>query len=569
MKLISIITERLIVVKSNIIFVFFCRCPKKCFNHFSEVDQISIFNVMYQMGNKDQQDLHLQRMIDVIDVDKHRPRKQNAVLKDRTFKYHVLLHDTKFEVCREAFFSLYSVSDKRIRRIRQLLLQGKFPYDKRGKSLSGNTIIGDELVKIHEHIVSFPTKESHYASKVIKYLPSELTVVKMYNLYKEKYPFTTIKYHFYNKYFKENFSLTFGRPQVDTCSFCEEKKARLNSKTLNQTAKKWIEAELCIHMRRSKKFYTSLKNSEELSKNSNDMLGLVFDFMQNVDLPKIPVQDIFYYRQLTVNTFCVYNMKTGRAQFYLYHEGVAKKGPNEVASFLIDYIKDYVPQSVQELHIFSDNCPGQNKNHTLARVLLALTDSGRFKKIKQFFPLRGHSYLPCDRKFSVIKRPIRKCERIYTPYELCSLICGASNVQNTVKMVETSDIIDYKNWWSAFYKKNVHAIETTGSDYKNRQQFNISQFHYFEYCQDKKGTIKVSHWINGLHSYNFLLLKNMELIDLPQIPAYTSGTVPIKQTKIEDLKKILQYVPDEFNEFYREIINWQNTNTDGVNRDNH
>ena len=175
---------------------------------------------------------------------------------------------------RQAFFSFYSVSDKRIRGIRKLLLEGKSPHDKRGKSLSGNTIKGEELVKIHEHISSFPTKESHYASKVVKYLPAELTVYKMYNLYKERYPDSSTKYHFYNQYFKQHFSFRFGRPQVDTCSFCEEKKARLRSKTLNDTAKKCIGAELCIHLRRSKKCYTSLKESEKLSQNTDDTLGL-------------------------------------------------------------------------------------------------------------------------------------------------------------------------------------------------------------------------------------------------------------------------------------------------------
>lgn len=35
--------------------------------------------------------------------------------------------------------------------------------------------------------------------------------------------------------------------------------------------------------------------------------------MQNLDLPKIRIQDTFYIRQLTVNVFCVHDLKTEKA----------------------------------------------------------------------------------------------------------------------------------------------------------------------------------------------------------------------------------------------------------------
>lgn len=40
-----------------------------------------------------------------------------------------------------------------------------------------------------------------------------------------------------------------------------------------------------------------------------------------------------------------------------------------------------------ELHVYADNCAGQNKNHAVSRFLLALTDTGRFKHVKQIFPV--------------------------------------------------------------------------------------------------------------------------------------------------------------------------------------
>lgn len=98
----------------------------------------------------------------------------------------------------------------------------------------------------------------------------------------------------------------FGKLQIDTFCFCEEKKVRIRSPHLNDNSKIASE-EVMVHMRRAKHFTTVLNETTKKSKENENILGLVFDYMQNISSPKIPVQEIFYLRQLTVNVFCVYN----------------------------------------------------------------------------------------------------------------------------------------------------------------------------------------------------------------------------------------------------------------------
>jgi len=74
--------------------------------------------------------------------------------------------------------------------------------------------------------------------------------------------------------------------------------------------------------------------------------------MTNLSLPQIPVQDIYYYRQLTVCNFGVHNLSTGSMKCYVYHEREAGKGPNEVASFINQYIKNDINEEVERLYIF-------------------------------------------------------------------------------------------------------------------------------------------------------------------------------------------------------------------------
>ena len=65
-------------------------------------------------------------------------------------------------------------------------------------------------------------------------------------------------------------------------------------------------------------------------------------------LPCIPVQKLFFYRQLGVNTFCSHNLATDKADLYQYHEGLARKSPSEVCSFLKDYLSK-IPENIKEL----------------------------------------------------------------------------------------------------------------------------------------------------------------------------------------------------------------------------
>ena len=86
------------------------------------------------------------------------------------------------------------------------------------------------------------------------------------------------------------------------------------------------EAQFVVHKRRSNKFYVSLKQMKEYCKHKENALCLTFDFLQNICLPHIPVQQVYYLKQLTVNVFSIHNVKSGEAHFFIYHEGIAKKG---------------------------------------------------------------------------------------------------------------------------------------------------------------------------------------------------------------------------------------------------
>lgn len=537
------------------------RCKRKCFEQISDEEKLAIMSRFYNLGSKDEQDVFIQGLINQLDVKQRRVKEENLKRKrNASFKYHILLQNERKEVCYNAFLSLLSVTDKRVKRIRNLLLQAKSPRDLRGKNSSANAFPEQVRMCVYEHINSFPVKQSHYSDREFNYLDSNLNLTMMYHLYKEKYPTTEVSYSYYCKFFNENFKLSFGRPQVDVCSTCEQLNIKIRNNHLSEAVRRCAAGELIVHKRRSKKFYTALKE-ESQNKDAPNILALCFDFMQNIQLPVTPVGEVFYYNQLTMNVFCIHNIKENHATFYVYHEGTAKKTPNEVCSFLLDYISQQQYKNFEELRLYSDNCWGQNKNHSIIRLLLSLTDNKRFQKIQHYFPMRGHSFLPCDRNFAVIKRALKKHDRLYTVHQVTEVIATSSRQHKfTVKEVSTHEIRNFKDYWPKFYKKTCTSEETCRREVPRERkiQFNISNFHYFEYNGINTGVVVVSDFINGFVKHTFNLGQPGKLQDniVPPHVAYPLGKVPIKEKKMEGIKKCVPFVDDVHKAFYEDIIQW-------------
>ena len=546
-----------------------CSCRNKCCENYSELDRSALLASLHQFDDKNSQDSYLQGMIERTPIKRSRKSQTTNKHIDRphNFLFHVSLNGVRKKVCKKAFLSLFGVGEKHIRRLCHLLTAGITPRDNRGKSVKSrhNLIPGDVCFQIKEHIESFDVKEVHYSNNVLKkYLPATLDVKQMHEMFMEKYPDSKVKYSFYLKYFHENFTYTFGRPQVDVCSACEELGQKIKNTTLNDNAKRVAAAELLVHKNRAKKFYKKLAHIKQLSSENDEILGITMDYMQNLPLPDIPVQEIFYYRQLWVFEFSIHNLKTGEAKFFSYHEGEAHKGPNEVCTFLKDYFENKISENVKEVHIFSDGCAGQNKNHTVIRFLLALASSQKFRKIFHYFPIRGHSFLPCDRDFGVAKRLIRKHDRIFLPEEYYDLIEKSSKKGLfSIYRAKNENILDFKSWWPKYYKKTILSLDSYGKIPKDQKTtFQISQYNEFEYDCNKPGIIKVRPFIDGLNFHEFSLGKPAGVCpDLPTKPAY-AGKISINYKKMKNLKQLVQYIPEDKIFFYNELMLWPTTNDD-------
>ena len=186
------------------------------------------------------------------------------------------------------------------------------------------------------------------------------------------------------------------------CS-CQQQKMsqrkRKSSKNLNY-----------IHHRKAEKFYTMLRDESKAAKESwngetrafdrepctidaTDMY--TFDFQQNLPLPTLTHSDVFYCHQLWVYNFGIHDCVSDKGVMCLWDETTAKRGSSEVASCLHRCLSRR-STGAKLLVLFSDGCPGQNKNMIIATFLLKLVHDGQFDQIDHFFLVHGHTFLPND-----------------------------------------------------------------------------------------------------------------------------------------------------------------------------
>ena len=275
---------------------------------------------------------------------------------------------------------------------------------------------------VREHIRSFKGRKSHYGLKKTEklYLPEDLNVKKMHNMYCQKFLDCKVSYETYRKIFVNNFNISFGFPRSDTCSICDQHLAKTRSLKLelknqlpgNETEMSNLEKQLTtlntenkLHKLKADTFYKRKRAAKNKSMQSEEFEAITMDFAKNLPMPNITTNDVYYKRQLTFISFNIHLLGCNDVIFYTYPQTIAKKGADNVASLLNHFCFEVLSPTVRHLEIFCDSCAGQNKNYTIFRFLHYLIQyKGRFESVKVTFPIRGHSYMESDKDFGLINQ---------------------------------------------------------------------------------------------------------------------------------------------------------------------
>lgn len=199
------------------------RCRFNCADKVPENIRLEIFYLFYDenMVYERKRDF-ICRHIEVQPVSK----RYSISYKRNSRTYYLPEHGSLQRVCKKLFIQTLDISDEMIRCTLSRKTHGTFEgTDKRGKHTPANKTSDETLDSIRQHIMSFPIMDSHYKRKDTnrKFLQQDLSITKMYDLYKAKctaeeiIPASSITYR---RVFCNEFNFSFHKPKKDSCEYC-------------------------------------------------------------------------------------------------------------------------------------------------------------------------------------------------------------------------------------------------------------------------------------------------------------------------------------------------------------
>lgn len=568
-----------------------CNCKRfKCFVEITPQERQTIINDLNSMSSYNEQNSHLSGLISIHDVQKRRPRPESdrPTPNDCSYSYKVRVKReekvTEIPICHKAFLSLHGITNRRTITLKSsLVIHGKAHIDKRGKhSNRPHKITKTTFNNVCDHIKSFKSRKAHYSlhdsSKT--YLDENLNVKKMHDLFIQDHRDIKISYETYRDIFNKHFNISFGYPRTDTCSQCDEFKSKikqieidLKETSINEETrlrlskqKKDLEVSNNVHKTKAEKFYSIKRQSRMQIKKMklNDTNCIAMDFQKNLPMPNLSTNDVYYKRQLSFFMFNIHELPSKKSFFYTYDETVARKGSNEVTSMLYHYLTCFMDHNVRHLKIFCDSCGGQNKNYCVIKFLYsAVHHLNLLDSVSVIYPIRGHTYLECDKNMALINQKTA-CE---TPDE------WRDEVRKSRAKPEPFTVVDckqnmFQSWnenLSQFFPRTcpfptrpIRELKITKEKvgvFLHRESYSGAFSASSAYQITVKGRKKVKTSLelnNESRSYNTELLK----------PMY-SGPLPVSQAKYKDLMHLKRFCNPTAKEFFENLIPAESQNDSG------
>lgn len=528
---------------------FQCNCPKKCNEKVPVETREKLFKKFWELASYDSQTGFIASTVKEFSV--KRKRSNCASKKSKAFSRIYYL--SNIEVCRNIFINTYQISTKRVNTSLTKLREGRLK-DERGNIgdvMKGKNKICPEVVeKIVKHIKQFPIYISHYtrAQTDAKFLSYDLTESKMYELYLQDENNPKVSFTFYKKIFYTHFNLRRKPPIKDTCNKCDALSTKLNN-VFDEETKEQLRSAHEEHLANAKIARTSMQNDMKLAATNPVLETLCYDMEKVLGLPKLPTNLVYYKRQLSIYNEGIHAGSTNKPYAFIWKEGVAGRGAQEVGSCLKKFISHHFKEGVEDLILWSDSCGGQNRNIKIVLMLKNVLSQHQTLKTIYFKYLEsGHSFLPNDSDFAQIERALKLQIRIYTIDEF-KLIIEKSKKNNPIEVIDmgSEDFFSTQDMEKQITNRKV-SVEKNKVSWLKAKVIKIEKSKPFSvFLKDSHdpeapfAEIDISKSSRGRKS----------LRDFPPLTLLYPEGKEISTKKAEDIKSLMKFIPSDARLFYK------------------
>ena len=527
------------------------KCKRCCEEKIKEDERQAIFNHYWELGSYQRQQDYLASHVTKVPV-KQRTSSESS-RRQSTYEYTFTLNNLKVQVCREFFCATIGETKEKIKYHREMKTNlGLTREDKRGKHNKRKVISKTSMELIRAHIKSYPAVESHYSRSRSKrkYLPSGLTIQSMYRDYVkhcQKRNIIPEKDCIYRRTFCQEFNYGFHKPKKDLCKLCHL------YRNANTKHKRDMQDKYNTHIRNKIRARELKSKDKELSMNNNNNYVVAsFDLQKVLYCPSGQVGELYYKRKLANYNLTVYNMTASSGFCYFWNEAEGKRGACEIASCLWKWLK-VLDLGVKKVTLYSDSCPGQNKNIIIASMFLAAVKSLHIEEINQKFLEPGHTQMEVDSIHACIERAANNVP-IYVPNDWLAVASLAKRTGRPY-IVNKLQCEDIKNW------KNVSKELIVNKHKINEGTLNWRQVKWLRFKKTDPELIEVKCHLEEEEPFQQLhVRKNTKgrkvtvatIQKLLTVPLYVEGELKLSDAKQKDLLSLCKSgtIPQLYHEFY-------------------
>nr|XP_034835086.1 uncharacterized protein LOC117991601 [Maniola hyperantus] len=328
----------------------------------------------------------------------------------------------------------------------------------------------------------------------------------------------------------------------------------------NLEKKQESEAERYEHEKLYESSYAEKRRDNEKAKVNDKVITLSFDLQKCLPTPYLTAGFSFYKRQLWTLNLTIYRVSQSSADAYclLWDETIAGRGGQEIASCLYHHLNT-LPNNLDEINMYSDSCPGQNRNIYVAIMIMYFIEnsinSPRIINLKFLEP--GHTHMEADTIHASIEKAKKKTAmKIELPKDWANLI-------RTVHRNPKINVVEMQQ--SQFY--NFQKLLTTQYVHRKinsvKEKVNWTKIKWIQCRKVDPGVLYYKYSFDDSEElFKVLSLKRNRNMTRSQSEdtAPVTPLVPLNQRpiklpapKVRDLQSFLEYLQPSSRPFYESL----------------
>lgn len=454
------------------------QCRKCCNKKFSEEQRANIHLNFWQLTDLEQKTF-------VLNMTEKKNAKRKVSLNSRrslSFSYRLKDDSGKIEeVCKIFFLATLGYLPNNDRIIRSAFssaaLQLKAEKSRRGCTSSSKKI--DRAI-IRQHIESFNPTISHYRREHApnrRYLPSDVSIVMMYNDFKAKHPAINFSYYLYRDVVsKMNISFaTLGHEECFTCAAFKNHESSTNhdSKNLQNNCAECCSWNKHIGMANSARQQYQidaeadnpniLACSADLQKVRYYIYFIYFTAsfrFKVIMLPRCEMfkEVIFVPRIIAFNESIV---PIGRRHkkfptAVIWHEALSGRSKEDIISAFYAFFLDN--RDAENVILWLDNCAAQNKNWAFFSFCVYLVNSSdvalKSLTLKYFEP--GHTFMSADSFHHQVEKSLKQMKKVYDFEDYKHAVQKANSAKVNVLEMKINNFFNWEDKSSQYKLSRIN-----------------------------------------------------------------------------------------------------------------